>query len=53
MQQIKANVKNKVLIKSIVNPTPNLLIETKTKPEDKNIITSKKIMCYLQLCEIA
>ena len=53
MRQIKANVKNKVLIKSIVNPTPNLLIETKIKPEDKNIITSKKIMCYLQLCEIA
>ena len=33
----RANEKNKELIKSIVNPTPNLLIETKTKPEHKNI----------------
>ena len=33
----RANEKNKELIKSIVNPTPNFLIETKVKPEDKNI----------------
>ena len=33
----RADEKNKELIKSIVNPTPNLLIETKTKPEHKNI----------------
>ena len=37
MTNKKANKKNKELIKSIVNPTPNLLIETKNKPEDKNI----------------
>ena len=45
--------KNKELIKSIVHPTLNLLIETKIKPEDKNIHNNiKKIMCYLQLCKI-
>ena len=33
----RADEKNEELIKSIVNPTPNLLIETKNKPEDKNI----------------
>ena len=50
----RADEKNKELIKSIVNPTPNLLTETKIKPEDKNIHNNvkKKIMCYLQLCEI-
>ena len=31
----RANEKNKELIRSIVNPTPNLLIETKIKPRDK------------------
>ena len=49
----RADEKNKELIKSIVNPTPNLLIETKIKPEDKYIHKNiKKIMCYLQLCKI-
>ena len=50
----RADEKNKEFIKSIVNPTPNLLTETKIKPEDKNIHNNvkKKIMCYLQLCEI-
>ena len=45
----RANEKNKELIKSIVNPTPNLLTETKIKPEDKNIHNNikNKIMCYL------
>ena len=33
----RADEKNKEFIKSIVNPTPNLLTETKIKPEDKNI----------------
>ena len=33
----RADEKNKEIIKSIVNPAPNLLIETKIKPEDKNI----------------
>ena len=33
----RADEKNKELIKSIVNPTPTLLTETKIKPEDKNI----------------
>ena len=32
-----ADEKHKELIKSIVNPTPNLLTETKIKPKDKNI----------------
>ena len=54
MLQIKEQMKkNKELIKSIVHPTLNLLIETKIKPEDKNIHNNiKKIMCYLQLCKI-
>ena len=33
----RADDKNKELIKSIVNPTLNLLIETKIKPKDNNI----------------
>ena len=38
MRQIKEPIKkNKEFIKTIVNPTPNLLTETKIKPEDKNI----------------
>ena len=42
----RANEKNKELIKSIVNPTPNLLTETKIKPEDKNIHNNvKKKLC--------
>ena len=32
----RADEKNKEVIKSIVNPTQNLLIEMKIKPEDKN-----------------
>ena len=38
----RANEKNKELIKSIVNPTPNLLNETKVKAEDKNIHNNVK-----------
>ena len=38
MRQIKEPIKkNKEFIKTIVNPTPNLLTETKIKPEDKDI----------------
>ena len=49
----RADEKNKELIKSIVNSAPNLFIETKIKPENKNIHNSnKKIMWYLQLSEI-
>ena len=33
----RTDEKNKEFIKSIVNATPNLLIETKIKIEDKNI----------------
>ena len=38
----RADEKNKELIKSIVNPTPTLLIETKIKSEDKNILNNIK-----------
>ena len=38
----RPNEKNKELIKSIINPTPNLLIETKIKSEDKNILNNIK-----------
>ena len=38
----RPNEKNKELIKSIINPTPNLLIEIKIKSEDKNILNNIK-----------
>ena len=38
----RANEKDKELMKSIVNPTQNLLIETKIKPGDQNIHNIKK-----------
>ena len=41
----RADEKNKELIKSIVNPTPTLLIETKIKSEDKNILNNIKKNC--------
>ena len=42
----RADEKNKELIKSIVNPTLNFLIETKIKPKDKKIHNNiKKKLC--------
>ena len=45
--------KHKKLIKSIVNPTPNLLTETKVKAEDKTIHNNiKKNYVLPPICEI-